>query len=608
MQKAEAFLTGTAPHMGKIFGVDLNIKVGRLTEGAGMASDTKTGDLIVDPSFWFNAGYKSSDAVVYGILHEPASHIKTIVGDPALSSRVRSFEKKGKDHAVFINFFEDIAGNNLIHATLPRMKGVAAQLYGERLFPEGDLREIPRHLQFLEKIIRQEMIPDSETAVLPEVDDAIAELRDFQGQGDLIKYSTSVAKSARKAMPASDRFDMWTKMVYPVYEKLVEQDMEDPNFENLKGQPGDEDEGEKGENGNGENTDQPQAGQGKPSAEQRFGEYYQDIEDGHLEPISEEDLGKIVERAKEQQVKSEAKSPSKVVSEQEKRLDEKIRKKTGHSLQEQRRYDADIIKRQPAIQEMRDVFQQVISQRVAQKRGLSRRTFSEGAVLDPDRLVQTVIDVRNNVPDPEAFKDYESRRGETNTVGKTDYVFVLDVSMSMQGNKASSAAGSLVIGLEGLAAMQRDIEEAEATHKLDLELDIRTAILTFGDEARVIKPLSTKVSPKERLDAYDAVANPRAGTTQDFLALEEIGSWSAEPDRRRIVIAVSDGGSNDGMHDTSARARRAIDNLRGQGWFVYGISIGSDEAENLYSPTARRVDDPSKLPETIHSFIEATIG
>jgi hypothetical protein len=48
--------------------------------------------------------------------------------------------------------------------------------------------------------------------------------------------------------------------------------------------------------------------------------------------------------------------------------------------------------------------------------------------------------------------------------------------------------------------------------------------------------------------------------------------------------------------------------LRGQGWFVYGISIGSDEAERLYSPTARRVDDPSKLPETIHSFIEATIS
>jgi hypothetical protein len=619
MQKAEAFLTGTAPHMGKLFGVgDLNIKVARLEEGAGMASDPTTGDLLVDPTFWFRAGYKSSDAVVYGIFHEPAAHIKIIVNEPALNERIKAFERKGKEHAVFNNIFEDIAGNNLIHAALPRMRGVAAQLYSERLTPSNDLREMPRHMQFLTKILRQEMIPDSETAVLPEVDTAIAELRDYQGQGDLIKYSTAVAKSAHQAMPATERFEMWTNLVYPVYEKLIEQDMQDPQFDNQQDQTGGE--GEEGENQNqeqdssdGQQGDSEQKGdkqnsQGQASPEQRFGEYYQAVEDSHLEPMSEEDMNQLVERATEQQEWAEAKSPAKVLSEQEKRLDEKLRGETGHSLQEQRRYDADIIRWQPTIQEMRDVFQQVISQQVAQKRGLSRRTFPEGAVLDPDRLVQTVIDVRNNVPDPEAFKDYESKRGETNIVGKTDYVFMLDVSSSMQGTKAKSAAGSVVIGLEGLAAMQRDIEEAEATHKLDLDLDIRTAILTFGDEASVVKALSTKVSPKERLDAYDAVSNPRGGTTQDFLALEEIGSWAAEPDRRRIVIAVSDGGSNDGQRDTSPRARRAIDRLRGQGWFVYGISIGSDEAERLYSPTARRVDDPSKLPETIHSFIEATIS
>lgn len=59
---------------------------------------------------------------------------------------------------------------------------------------------------------------------------------------------------------------------------------------------------------------------------------------------------------------------------------------------------------------------------------------------------------------------------------------------------------------------------------------------------------------------------------------------------------------------TSARTRRAVDRLRGKGWFVYGISIGSDEAEKLYNPTSRRLDDPAMLPQTIHSFIEATIS
>jgi Mg-chelatase subunit ChlD len=642
LQGAVDFLTGAAPQMGKIFGVNnLNVRICQLGEdSAGMASDPASGDLLIDPTFWFRAGYKSKDAVVYGVFHETAAHLRTIFNNPALNERIKAFEKKGKEHAVFNNIFEDVAGNNLIHAALPRMKDVAAQLYAERITPQDDFREIPRHMQFLYKILRQEMIPDSQTAVLPEVDAAIAELRDYQGQGDLIKYGTAVAKSAHQAMSATEHFEIWTNLIHPVYVKLIEQDLEDPTFENKpgesddkgqpgeqsgnqgenqqegKGQPGDNqsDQGEAGQDGENKPGDQspigskPANGQAKSPAEQQFGNYYQAMEDSHLDPISEEDLQTMTDQAQERQAKVESKSPSRVLSEQERRLDEKVRRETGHSLHEQRRYDADIVHWQPTIQEMRDVFQQVISQRVSQKRGLSRRTFSEGAVLDPDRLVQTFIDVRNNVPDPEAFKDYESRRGETNTVGKTDYVFVLDVSGSMQGQKAQNAAASVVIGLEGLAAMQRDIEEAEASHNLDLDLDIRTAILTFGDNASVVKPLSTKVSPKERLDAYQAVTKPNASSTQDFLALEEIGTWSAEPDRRRIVIAVSDGGSNDGARDTSPRARRAIDALRGQGWFVYGISIGSNEAETLYSPTARRVDDPSKLPETIQSFIEATIS
>jgi hypothetical protein len=225
-------------------------------------------------------------------------------------------------------------------------------------------------------------------------------------------------------------------------------------------------------------------------------------------------------------------------------------------------------------------------------------------VLDPDRLVQTVIDVRNHVQEPEAFRDYEPTRGETNAIGKTDYVFAFDVSGSMQsGGKNKAAAASAVIGLEGLSAMQSDIEKAEAEYHLDLELDIRTAIYTFGDRSECLKPLAKSVTPRERLDAYDAVNKPDGGSTQDFLALEEIETLAIDADRRKILIVVSDGESDD-----SARARRSIDRLRGAGWFVYGISIGSDAAAALYQPTARRVDEPEKLPDTIRDFIEATIS
>ncbi len=616
LQQAETFLRDIAPHLSRLFGMDLNIQI-----GDKWATDLEADGNVVtaDPGFFIEKGY-TPDMTSYATLHEIAAHLREKVTEPKLTERIINFAKQGKPQAIFHNIFADVAGNNLIHAVLPRMRGVAAQLYKEKLFAETDYTQIPRHLQFLYKVIRQEMVPDSETTVLPEVDEAIAGLRNYQGQGDVIKYSTAVAKSAHEAMGGDERFSIWTRIIYPVYEGLIEQDRQDPNRQSQNGEAqGDggnqqQSQGQQekqNQTGNKSSGGQPQSGESEQQSDsERFGSYYEDYKQNrHPEPMSEEEHDKLHYHAEEHtHSPSRKNSPHTAQSEHERMLDKKVRDETGHSLQEQRRYNAEIVKWQSAIAEMRDVFQRVINERVAQKRGLSRRTFTEGAVLDPDRLVQTVIDVRNNVEEPEAFKDYETKKGETQAIGKTDYVFMFDVSHSMKGEKAVNAASTAVIGLEGLAALQRDVEEAEAAHKIDLELDIRTAIYIFGDEAACVKPLSTRVSPKERLDTYAALANPNGSSTQDFLALEEIESWSSEPDRRKILIAVSDGASNDGYHDTSYRAREAIDRLRGDGWFVYGISIGSRKAEHLYRPNARRVNNPDKLPQTIHSFIEATIS
>jgi hypothetical protein len=647
--QTETFAREVVPQFGRLFGLTIQAQVGSLPEGAGMAT-TEEGAVIIDPRFFVEAGKGEPEFGEYAILHETAAHLKRIVTNPKLSERMIEFAKPSqpgepykpvaerpvdKKRAIFTNILEDVAGNNVIHAVLPRMKGVAKRLYAEKLFDETDYTDIPRHMQFLYKIIRQEMVPDEAVTVLPEVDAAIDGLRDYSGQGDLIKYSTAVAKSAREAMPDEERFDIWSRIIYPVYEDLVEQDRQEPDRQQQSGDgEGEGGDGQTGESqagdtqqsdnpsqsggqgeqqpGEGQPQDgQPQSGdgsQGKQTDNQRFGSYYDDYhQNRHPEAMSDESKDKLHDHGKQAQRQEAAKqqTPDQRLREQEKQLDAKVKAETGHSLREQQLYNADVTKWQSAIGEMRDVFQAVINERISQKRGLSRRTFAEGAVLDPDRLVQTVIDVRNHVEQPEAFKDYETKRGETTAIGKTDYIFVFDTSSSMGwdgGNKARAAASSAVIGLEGLAALQRDVEEAEATHKVDLELDIRTAIYTFGTGFACFKPLSTTVTPKERLDTYSAVSSPRGGT-EDFLALEDIENLPDESDRRRIMIVVSDGESDD-----ATRARRSVDRLRGKGWFVYGISIGSDEAENLYRPTARRVDDPNAVPETIQTFIEATIS
>lgn len=620
-QEAELFLRDQAPRLGRLFGMDLDLSI-----GDGWATNLETGEVTVDLKFFLERGY-TPDMAVYAILHETAAHLREVVNEPKLTNRVIEFVKKGPAESIFHNIMSDIAGNNLIHAQLPRMQHVAEKTYQQKLFPdnlemEGQTKsyaDLPRHLQFLYKLIREEMIPGSQTEVLPEVDEAMQSLRDYKGRGDLIKYSTAVSKTnaktgRREYMKPQERFAIWTEIVYPVYQQLIELDKQDPPD---KGESSDQ-------SGDGSGSgDESQPSHGTPGQEQErpedqkksegdqpggdFQPYYDDyFENRHPEPMSEEDHDKLHEYAKKQSEKKKQRENINPLRE----LDKKIRQETGHSLAEKKRYETEMMQWRDAIQRMREVYQAIINERVSLKRGLSRRPMTEGAVLDPDRLPQTIIDMKAGVTEPEAFRDYEQHKGRTEVAGKTDYIFIFDQSGSMGetvagssiGTKSQAAAACSVIALEGLSAMQSDIEAAEAEYNLDLELEIRTAIYTFGSDVRCLKPLSSQLDLKERLDTYSDI-RALEGSTADFLAMEEVSKLPMESDRRRIVIVVSDGGS-----DNPTRARQVIESLRRQGCLVYGISIGSNEAERLYAPTAKRVDNPDNLPETIEKFIEDTIS
>jgi hypothetical protein len=617
-EKAEAFLRDVAPHLGRLFGMDLTIRVGN-----GWATDLESGEVYADPKFFIERGY-TPDMSVYATLHEVAAHLRELVTKPTLSEEVKEFVKEGEAQSIFHNIFSDIAGNKLIHAVLPKsMPKVAEEMYAEKLFKADDYSTHPRHLQFLYKIIRQEMIPDSETGVVPEVDEVIADLRDYKGKGDLIKYSTAVAKSRRVKMPAEEKFRIWTDMIYPIYDQLIQQDIDDPihdpqspqdtaeseEQDQGQGQESSETdpsngEGDTQDQSDGDSNDSNESKEDSQASSSSFEPYYDDYhQNKHPEPLDEEQEGEIQEYGKDQE-RSATQPRNDKTPDYEQILDAEIRQETGiYTLEDQRRYSAEITKWLPQITEMREIYKQVIERRLAQRKGLSRKTFPEGAILDPNRLAQTVAEIRSGNDNPDAFRDYESRGRYAETIGNTDYVFLFDVSGSMQRDgKAVSAGNAAVIAMEGLAAMQRDIEEVEELHHTQLDLEIRTAIYTFGEHATLLKPLSKSLSLKERLDGYAKITNPTEYDTRDYLALREVSALKIDGDRRKIVMVITDGESG-----SPGEAMRVIAELRANGWLVYGIGIGSDAAANLYKPTARRVDDPALLPETIKTFIEDTI-
>jgi len=613
IEKAESFLREIAPNLGRLFGMPLSIKIGN-----GWATNLETHEVTADPKFFHERGY-SDEMCVYATLHEVAAHLKELVTDQKLSEKVVDFYKQGPAKSVFLNILSDIAGNKLIHTVLPEsMPDVAKEMYNTKLFPESDYTNIPRHLQFLYKIIREEMIPDSQTTVVAEVDEAIDSLRNYDTAGiDMIRYTTDptyycdIENDRTKKIDGEFRFKIWKYIIYPIYERLIEKDKEDPvegsesNDESSDGDKSQEsDQSPTDESKDSSSDGDPSEGSNKPQNGKRdknpFKKYYDDFhQNRHPEPFTDEEHQEIHNHA---QKNKDSQPIAKDIDSLEEFLNQQIIKETqGHTLADQENYKVEINKWLDEIDEMREVFQSIIQQRVSVKRALSRRNFKEGAILDPNRLAQTVVDIKSGVDEPEAFKDYELQKKNQEVVGKTDYVFMFDTSGSMGGERSKSAAASCVIALEALAAMQRDIKEAEQATGFDLDLDIRTAVYSFSDYATILKPLSTSLDLKERLDTYAEISNPNGGTCE-FLALEDAIKLENDSERKQIIIVVTDGESND-----SPRAEAALKNLRRKGWIIYGISINSDAAVRLYNPNSVRLDNPKDLPKSLRKLIEDTI-
>ena len=623
LRRAEEYLRGEVPTLQKVTGLPVEAEI-----GTGWATNPDTGKVTIDPSFFLERGY-SEEHCVYATLHELMAHLRDILRDPVYNARQKAFESRSKADFLFNNILTDIHGNRYTHTLFPAQADVGADIYSTRLFPverDGepvDYTAQPLHVQFMYKMICQLMDSDRDMAVRPEVDTALESLRDYKGTGtDIIELLTRPGlrrkdidpahEKASEKLPGSDRFDLQLAVIYPVYRRLLEQAREEHEQQKQQqggesGESGEQADDNKSSEGQQSEASENQNGESQPSDETSnengsgdpFDDAYNDyFENKHPEPFSEEQEKQLDDMIKKaaREARESQQQPN-----PERELDKTLRRETGHGLREHHTYQTEVEKHRRTIDAMRDVYRSVIAERVAMRRGLSRRSYAEGDLLHPDRLAQTVIDIKSHVREPEAFTRYEHIRGRTEMVGKTDYIFAFDRSSSMSGNRAQSAATTALIMLEALAGMERDIKQAEEEHGIELDLDIRTALYTFNNKSTCLKSLSSGLSDRERLDVQSAVTSPSGGTA-DHLSLTDIATLPRESDRKRIVFVITDGESND-----KAKASTAIQRLRDADVTVIGIGIESDAATHLYAPFGRRVDNPEDLPDVLQSYIESTM-
>lgn len=318
----------------------------------------------------------------------------------------------------------------------------------------------------------------------------------------------------------------------------------------------------------------------------------------------------------------------------------------------------------PEIDRIRALFARIIGDRVAQRRSQSRRAFPDGDELANDMFASIIAEAASGVRAPNAFRRRVLSPTLTSDAGSTDYVLMVDASASMTGPASQAAADAMIILLEGLAAVERDIAHAEQSAGISLELDVRSSLIVFDAEAFVVKPLSRGLDDAARRRIHAETREP-GGSTNDAAALAAAatqfgipkpGSTAralsasalpaparALPARARaipappsLVIGNSNNQENvgvraaaespraaaesprtdtelsrtriailvsDGGTNDAAAAHRELQRLRSAGVGIYGIGIGTDELATRYTPDGIVLNDPRELPHLLEQLL-----
>lgn len=538
--------------------------------------DAASRELSVDRGAFLKYGY-SGEEIVYAILVEVLGNLRPLLVEPRLAADLERFLGLGDHAVVFHGVLSSLAASRRAHAALPRWERVGQRVYRERLYPEEDYLDYPLHLQFLYKVARQQMIPGSETLVAPGVDDLLAEFHDYLGTGrDLVAYSTQPARSATEQMSVAEQFSIWTRNIYPRWIDLIDRDLRGSSARATRRVSA------------GERTVATHAEESRADFADYYREHRARREHRNRHHSEQEELRRAALRPS----RDEQSNPALL-------LDAQLRAQTGHGEKERRHYAFEVHRYREQVDEIRGLYRELLHSHLYQRRVL-RAGRTEGAVLSPERLAQTMIEMRTGVAEPRAFSDYEAQPVPRDHAGRADYVFAFDRSGSMTGEKSVAATGAAIICLEAFAGMHRDAQELAARTGIDLDVDVRCAIFTFNDTVTAPKQLSAGLTLKERLDTISDLRAPGGGNA-DTHVLQAILDFPPAPDRARTLVVVSDGEADD-----PELARSKVEQLRRAGWRVYGISIGSEAAVELYAPHSRRVDDAALVPAVMRRLIEET--
>lgn len=551
--------------------------------GEQWAIDPETGQATYDPKFFEDKGYTASQGL-FASLHEIKCHLVETEelltqkgGDRAWQRLKKRIETKPY-LKIWENCRTDAKGNLAITHFAPSLDQDREALYRDKLFPETDLTQKPKHLQFAYAVLRSAMLPDDELKVDPEVAEALQKLRSVKGK-DVISLATNPSLDPLLSLRISQKY------IEPVVEDLYKKDLEDKKKEGK---------------GKGKKGEKSEKGEGNP-----FEDDYKDYFDKHPEPFPDEDTDKKIKDA----IKAQSDKA---------RQEAGYEKEHGVSKADVESYYQEYRQIEGFIEPLREVFRKIVEQRKIPKRRLTALK-EEGVMVDPGLIVQTHLDVKAGIESPKTMRDFEGTFVEENIPGKFSIRLVADQSGSMAGEKAIYQRRSAILVMEALREFTEMLDEERELIYPDLDVQTELRGFAVSQGTRLYKPLSKELTEKQRIEYFKGLLDTSGSFTNDYDALSDIEKdvkdrmardpvYAEELKRgksREIVIILSDGISSD-----VSQAKGRTKNLRDMGVKVVGLGMGqgADAVNNTYSPDGRICYNVGDLPKTLEDMLNEYLG
>ncbi len=497
-----------------------------------------------------------------------------------------------KYHHTFYNIFDDIYVNSLVAKKSPRYArdsrsgGEVSRLYSEKLFTESDYTKIPRHLQFLYKLLREEMVPGEPVQVSPEVEQVLTNKIIFQGKTLTPKeiVDNFLKPISKKDTKASTRYFILKATLEPIFQQLLEKDLEELDPQKPDQKDGKDKTQEGGEGGDGEPDADP---------------FEDDYKDNLPDPLDENTVPGWIKKEKEKKEaedkkkKEEAKTPEQKEKEISEAIDKKWCAENGVSSDEFGEYLTVKNEIAPYLEELSELWRNIIYGKGRESWREKEGHYKTGTELDIAEVINRFPDMEKG--DLEGVRVMNREVEKEVPVNRPDLIrirLVGDMSGSMSSpEKISVLRQCFVLLLSSLKEFDSFLNISRSETKTKMRVD--TEAWTFGDEAEKVKAFradSGELSDDSVniIKILNMLVNPSGSSTMDNKALEAIAGSLKPEDIRNIqdkktmdiVFEITDGGSSD-----PDSARSSVDVLSKTGMIARAFQIGEtgDEEKKIFN-------------------------